>query len=70
MELRTYNRKKVILEWTTSLDTSSRTLFVREDLCRDVHVTLNVELRRARNLWYFGSKCYHVFSFATGILMW
>ena len=25
---------------------------------------------RARNLWYFGSKCYHVFSFATGILMW
>ena len=27
-------------------------------------------LDRARNLWYFGSKCYHVFSFATGILMW
>ena len=25
---------------------------------------------RARNLWYFGSKCYHVFSFATGIFMW
>ena len=25
---------------------------------------------RARNVWYFGSKCYHVFSFATGILMW
>ena len=25
---------------------------------------------RARNLWYFGSKCYHVFSFATRILMW
>ena len=25
---------------------------------------------RARNLWYFGSKFYHVFSFATGILMW
>ena len=25
---------------------------------------------RARNSWYFGSKCYHVFSFATGILMW
>ena len=24
----------------------------------------------ARNLWYFGSKCYHIFSFATGILMW
>ena len=35
----------VLLEWTTSLDTSSRTLFVREDLCRDVHVTSNVELR-------------------------
>ena len=35
----------VILEWTTSLDTSSRTLFVREDVCRDVHVTSNVELR-------------------------
>ena len=38
-----------ILEWTTSLDTSSRTLFVREggreDVCRDVHVTSNVELR-------------------------
>ena len=32
------------MEWTTSLDTSSRTLFVREDLCRDVHVTSNVEL--------------------------
>ena len=31
----------IILEWTTSLDTSSRTLFVRED----VHVTSNVELR-------------------------
>ena len=25
---------------------------------------------RARNSWYFGSKCYHVFSFATGILVW
>ena len=25
---------------------------------------------RARNSWYFGSKCYHVFSFATGIFMW
>ena len=25
---------------------------------------------RARNSWYFGSKCYHVFSFATGFLMW
>ena len=38
-----------ILEWTTSLDTSSRTLFVREGGCprfvRDVHVTSNVELR-------------------------
>ena len=34
-------RKYFILEWTTSLDTSSRTLFVRED----VHVTSNVELR-------------------------
>ena len=34
-----------LLEWTTSLDTSSRTLFVREDMCRDVHVTSNVELR-------------------------
>ena len=34
-----------ILEWTTSLDTSSRTLFVREDVCPDVHVTSNVELR-------------------------
>ena len=35
----------IILEWTTSLDTSSRTLFVREGQCRDVHVTSNVELR-------------------------
>ena len=43
----------LILEWTTSLDTSSRNLFVREggreggreDMCRDVHVTSNVELR-------------------------
>ena len=35
----------IILEWTTRLDTSSRTLFVRKDLCRDVHVTSNVELR-------------------------
>ena len=34
-----------ILEWTTRLDTSSRTLFVREDVCRDFHVTSNVELR-------------------------
>ena len=38
-----------ILEWTTSLDTSSRTLLVREGGCprfvRDVHVTSNVELR-------------------------
>ena len=31
----------LLLEWTTSLDTSSRTLFVR--VC--VHVTSNVELR-------------------------
>ena len=29
----------IILEWTTSLDTSSRTLFVREGRCLDVHVT-------------------------------
>ena len=35
----------IILEWTTSLDTSSRTLFVREDVRPDVHVTSNVELR-------------------------
>ena len=35
----------LILEWTTSLDTSSRTLFVREDVRPDVHVTSNVELR-------------------------
>ena len=38
-----------ILEWTTRLDTSSRTLFVREggreDVSPDVHVTSNVELR-------------------------
>ena len=34
-----------ILEWTTSLDTSSRTLFVREHVRPDVHVTSNVELR-------------------------
>ena len=34
----------LILEWTTSLDTSSRTLFVREDVSPDVHVTSNVEL--------------------------
>ena len=37
-----------ILEWTTRLDTSSRTLFVREggreDVSPDVHVTSNVEL--------------------------
>ena len=25
---------------------------------------------RARNSWYFGSKCYHDFSFATRIVMW
>ena len=35
----------IVLEWTTSLDTSSRTLFVRDNVCRDVHVTSNVELR-------------------------
>ena len=35
----------VILEWTTSLDTSSRTLFVREGGRMSVHVTSNVELR-------------------------
>ena len=38
-----------ILEWTTSLDTSPRTLFVmeggREGGCGDVHVTSNVVLR-------------------------
>ena len=33
--------RNIILEWTTSFDTSSRTLFVRED----VHITSNVELR-------------------------
>ena len=41
--------KNIILEWTTSLDTSSSTLFVREggreDVSPDVHVTSNVELR-------------------------
>ena len=30
----------------------------------------NTLIFRAQNLWYFGSKCYLVFSFATGILMW
>ena len=39
----------LIMEWTTRLDTSSRTLFVREggreDISPDVHVTSNVELR-------------------------
>ena len=35
----------IILEWTTSLDTSSRTLFVREGGRMSVHVTSNVELR-------------------------
>ena len=35
----------ILLEWTTKLDTSSRTLFVREGQCRDVYVTSNVELR-------------------------
>ena len=40
----------LILEWTTRLDTSSRTLFVRDSLTHslreeDVHVTSNVELR-------------------------
>ena len=35
----------VILEWTTSLDTSSRTLFVREGGRMSVHVTSNVEIR-------------------------
>ena len=38
------------LEWTTRLDTISRTLFVRDSLthslrAEDVHVTSNVELR-------------------------
>ena len=37
---------RIILEWTTSLDTSSRTLFVRMSTSReDVHVTSNAELR-------------------------
>ena len=31
---------------------------------------LELECIRARNSWYFGSKCYHVLSFATGIFMW
>ena len=39
----------LLLEWTTRLDTSSRTLFVREggreDVSPDAHVTSNVELR-------------------------
>ena len=30
----------------------------------------NINTSRAQNSWYFGSKCYHVFSFAAGILMW
>ena len=34
-----------ILEWTTRLDTSSRTLFVRENVSPDVHVMSNVVLR-------------------------
>ena len=25
---------------------------------------------RARNSWYFGGKCYHIFSIATRILIW
>ena len=32
--------------------------------------TYRLDNWRARNLRYFGSKCYHGFSFATGILMW
>ena len=41
-----YQTYSFILEWTTSLDTSSRTLFVRED----VHVTSNVDLRLLRTI--------------------
>ena len=39
------NNLSVILEWTTSLDTSSRTLFVSDGGRMSVHVTSNVELR-------------------------
>ena len=48
------NNVSVILEWTTSLDTSSRTLFVRMwgcvvtsnvELRNNVRLLLNVELR-------------------------
>ena len=45
LEPRRYRTVLIILEWTTSLDTSSRTLFVREDVSPDVHVTSNVKLR-------------------------
>ena len=41
-------RRYRILEWTTSLDTSSRTLFVREGGREDIHVSgcpRHVELR-------------------------
>ena len=43
-----YDYYNIILEWTTRLDTSSRTLFVREGgrmSVRMYHVTSNVELR-------------------------
>ena len=39
------DNKGILLEWTTSLDTSSRTLFVREGGRMSVHVKSNFELR-------------------------
>ena len=40
-----FTRTLILELWTTRMDTSSRTLFVREGQCRDVHVTSNIELR-------------------------
>ena len=40
-----YHQILFIPEWTTSLDTSCRTLFVYVCFCVSIHVTSNVELR-------------------------
>ena len=48
-----YVISQIILEWTTSLDTSSRTLFVREGGREDVHVKGGCPRHVERRVTYY-----------------
>ena len=55
---RTVNLHNVILEWTTRLDTSSRTLFVREGGREGGRMSVRMSTSRRTSSYVITSDCY------------